>query len=580
MSLVQSAFAANLVYEGRLHDAGLPASGQFDIQVTTFDSAENGRQLAPAMTFTDITVSYGRFTLEFDVPEVDTTGAWLELAIRDSSASEVFDAFPGRVKATATRMIGQCWSSTGDSGTDPTVNFLGTTDPNPVTLRSNNVRSLELESSSVLFQGRPATANVLAGGHENTIFEGARGVTIAGGGIIFGPSADPEFPDGIPNFVSDHYGTVGGGFGNVAGNGSTTDFIDGSLTTVAGGRRNNALIRGASVGGGEENTADGVRATVGGGFRGMASSDHATVSGGFNNSASGFFSTVSGGANNCAGGAASWAGGNQAKIRPGSGPADLGVGCNGVPSSGDTNGDEGTFLWADSQGKNFQSTGPDQFKVRARGGFSANSQLIPSFADMVVGNRSNVLANTDLLLRTDASIEGYNIAMSPNPAGAELFFARYDGTFTNTLRITSVGDLIVFADAFKPGGGSWSALSDARLKSDVEPLEGALDQLMELRGVTFRYTDPDEAGRPAGIHNGLIAQEVQQAFPQWVGTDSDGNLTVGSQGFEAIVVEALRDLRTEKDVEIEALALENAQLRERLAAIEATIVRMARSSER
>jgi hypothetical protein len=103
---------------------------------------------------------------------------------------------------------------------------------------------------------------------------------------------------------------------------------------------------------------------------------------------------------------------------------------------------------------------------------------------------------------------------------------------------------------------------------------------MELRGVTFRYTDPDEAGRPAGIHNGLIAQEVQQAFPQWVGTDSDGNLTVGSQGFEAIVVEALRDLRTEKDVEIEALALENAQLRERLAAIEATIVRMARSSER
>jgi hypothetical protein len=64
-----------------------------------------------------------------------------------------------------------------------------------------------------------------------------------------------------------------------------------------------------------------------------------------------------------------------------------------------------------------------------------------------------------------------------------------------------------------------------------------------------------------------------------VQTDSEGFFTVGSQGFEALTVEALRELRAEKDVEIKALAQEkdveikalaqeNAELRARLERIE------------
>ena len=55
---------------------------------------------------------------------------------------------------------------------------------------------------------------------------------------------------------------------------------------------------------------------------------------------------------------------------------------------------------------------------------------------------------------------------------------------------------------------------------------------------------------PAGRHDGFIAQEVQRVFPEWVGKTPDGYLAVGPTGFEALSVEALRQLREEKDAEI------------------------------
>lgn len=573
----QQALASSFSYEGRLDDAGQPASGLYDIQITPFAAASDGSQLGSTITFPGVKVSDGRFQLEFDAPVEDSAEAWLQLAVRDVKSAGTFVNFPDRVKATSSALIGQCWSSTGDAGTNQAVNFLGTTDANPLVLRTNNTRNLQLEASTLLVGGQPLTSNFLAGGSTNQIMEGVRGATISGGGVT---GSDPDIADANINRVLDHYGTVGGGVANGAGNGGT-NMVDGSLATVGGGRGNGAVLRGSTVGGGEDNIATGVRSTISGGFQGRASNAQATVVGGFNNTASGLVSTAGGGANNCAGGEVSWAGGSFAQVRPGSSSGDPGLGCAGVALSGDANGDEGTFAWADSVAAPFRSTGPNQFLVRAGGGVGVNTTNIPSHADLVLTNRATAGDNVDLVMRSTLNNNGYNFAMSPDPAGAALFLAQYNGTtFTNRLQISSNGDFFVTAQAAKPGGGSWAATSDARLKSDVRPLAGALDQLLRLRGVTFRYTDPDPLKRPAGTHNGLIAQEVAKVFPAWVSEDKDGYLSVGSQGFEALAVEALRDLRAEKDIEIKALALENAELRKRLEGIEATLSRLTGQSER
>lgn len=125
---------------------------------------------------------------------------------------------------------------------------------------------------------------------------------------------------------------------------------------------------------------------------------------------------------------------------------------------------------------------------------------------------------------------------------------------------------------YKPGGGSWSASSDQRLKHDVVPLAGALDELLQLHGVRYQYRDDLLPGLPKGTQVGFIAQEVQKVFPDWVDVGPGGYLTVGSKGFEARAVEALRELRAEKDAEIAALVEQNAQLSDRLDRLEARIL--------
>jgi hypothetical protein len=117
-------------------------------------------------------------------------------------------------------------------------------------------------------------------------------------------------------------------------------------------------------------------------------------------------------------------------------------------------------------------------------------------------------------------------------------------------------------NAAKPGGGSWTALSDRRLKQNIHPLTGALDRLMKLRGCTFEYTpEAQERGLTLpGEQIGFIAQEVEQVFPEWVGEDEDGMKFVTERGTTALLVEALREMRAETD----ALKKEVAGLRARL----------------
>jgi len=116
--------------------------------------------------------------------------------------------------------------------------------------------------------------------------------------------------------------------------------------------------------------------------------------------------------------------------------------------------------------------------------------------------------------------------------------------------------------AIKPGSNTWTIFSDRRLKKNIEPLSGALERLLQLRGVTFQWLDPAAQGGITGTQMGLIADEVQRAFPQWVGRDPKGYQTLTVGGFEALTAEALRELRAEKDCEIEDLKSEISDLKE------------------
>jgi trimeric autotransporter adhesin len=141
---------------------------------------------------------------------------------------------------------GSAWNLTGNSGTTPGVNFIGTTDDQALEFKVNGHRVLRLESGS-------GDGNVLGGYHGNTITAGAFGSVISGGGGIY-----------LSNNITDSRCTIGGGCANMAGNnsGSINDVVN---ATVGGGENNWAGASGATVGGGWGNLANGGNSTVPGG---------------------------------------------------------------------------------------------------------------------------------------------------------------------------------------------------------------------------------------------------------------------------------------------------------------------------
>ena len=79
-------------------------------------------------------------------------------------------------------------------------------------------------------------------------------------------------------------------------------------------------------------------------------------------------------------------------------------------------------------------------------------------------------------------------------------------------------------------------LSD-ELKTRIADIDGALDIVSQLRGVSFEWA----AGGSAEI--GLLAQDVQAVLPSLVHEGSDGYLTVEYPKLAAVLIEAVKELQ-------------------------------------
>ena len=117
-------------------------------------------------------------------------------------------------------------------------------------------------------------------------------------------------------------------------------------------------------------------------------------------------------------------------------------------------------------------------------------------------------------------------------------------------------------------GGSCTCSSDARLKNNIQPLAeaAAIDRLLRLKGVTFEWKNPADHQNHTGEQTGVIAQDVKEVFPDWVGEDAKGFMTVNPdpRTMVALTVESLRAMKDRSDRAESKLSVEA-----RLNAIEA-----------
>ena len=126
-------------------------------------------------------------------------------------------------------------------------------------------------------------------------------------------------------------------------------------------------------------------------------------------------------------------------------------------------------------------------------------------------------------------------------------------------------NLVVNGTAAKTGGGSWSTLSDVRMKDLTGEYQKGLNEIMQLKPVTFTY----KAGNPRELNSnepqiGFVAQDVQKIFPEAVTEWKDGYLDFNIHAVNVALVNAVKELKAEN----EELKMANEKYEERLTEIE------------
>ena len=90
--------------------------------------------------------------------------------------------------------------------------------------------------------------------------------------------------------------------------------------------------------------------------------------------------------------------------------------------------------------------------------------------------------------------------------------------------------------------GNVTAFSDERLKENVQTIEGALDKVAQMRGVTYNYKSELNDGQRG---TGVIAQEMQQVMPEVV--EEGEYLSVAYGNLVGVLIEAVKELKAELD---------------------------------
>jgi len=188
----------------------------------------------------------------------------------------------------------------------------------------------------------------------------------------------------------------------------------------------------------------------------------------------------------------------------------------------------------------------------------------------VVAYGSGDIAATDDLMADDQVISGGNIICGDNLTVENHAGINMGGGYSTTYALQVNGDSyitedIVAGDKIMSGGhvgvnfggysstyalringdayctGSWLG-SDMKLKKNIAVINNPMSSLMQLRGVSYNWNSEAYPGREfaAGIHYGLIAQEVEQVFPDMVSTDENGEKAIAYAEMIPLLLEAIK----------------------------------------
>ena len=207
--------------------------------------------------------------------------------------------------------------------------------------------------------------------------------------------------------------------------------------------------------------------------------------------------------------------------------------------------------------------------VALRNGANSFGNFANTFAGNVgVGPVGGAGPTAQVHVSTNAIGNGWQVRLANRSPFADGFEAGLrvsdSGYFELTSQIAG-GSGVARLDS----AGAWSISSDLRLKTDISPATGNLDAALKLRPVHFRWM---AAGAGGKVDRGFIAQQVREVLPEFVtGAEDRESLTVNYAQISVVAIGAVQELAAKNEV----LRQENREMKERLAAMEAALARLA-----
>ena len=150
----------------------------------------------------------------------------------------------------------------------------------------------------------------------------------------------------------------------------------------------------------------------------------------------------------------------------------------------------------------------------------SDGDLLTAYASGSTGDKFNIELDTGNSLAKISSGGGYNLTFS-SEGGTMNFESSGMGTGTYAFD----GDVVIS--------------SDARLKSNIVSLGSTLPKLLQIDGKSYEMKGKQKIG--------VLAQEIQEVFPELVTKDGDEILAVNYQGLVPVLINALKEQQQEID---------------------------------
>ena len=144
----------------------------------------------------------------------------------------------------------------------------------------------------------------------------------------------------------------------------------------------------------------------------------------------------------------------------------------------------------------------------------SDGDLLTAYASGSTGDKFNIELDTGNSLAKISSGGGYNLTLSTE-GGTMNFVSSSMGPGTYAF----VGDVVIS--------------SDARLKSNIVSLGSTLPKLLQIDGKSYEMKGKQKIG--------VLAQEIQEVFPELVSEDDNEVLAVNYQGLVPVLINALKE---------------------------------------